>query len=255
MLGKEKKSYSIQSVNNVLTLLEAFSEIDGEVRVSHLSELLGMNKSHVFRLLATLEQRGYVEKGEKSTKYRLGLSAYEMGQKFLSRMDFLKKAKPVMTHLARQCDEAVYLAVARNHEVLLLGMVDTTQVVGTIPLVGNSYPDYQTAAGKVILAFTAARGRMDDEELPAQLAEELALIRQKRFGVDYGGVGEGIACLAVPVFDGQSKPPGSLCIVGPEFRFDEKRIDNELFSLLKEAGKTLSSKLGYHLSNAIGVCT
>ena len=83
MPSRDKESYSIQAVENALDVLEALSEIDDDVRISQLSEKLAMNKTSVFRLLATFENRGYVEREEQSGKYRLGLSAYEIGQKFL----------------------------------------------------------------------------------------------------------------------------------------------------------------------------
>ena len=100
MPSRDKESYSIQAVENALDVLEALSEIDDDVRISQLSEKLAMNKTSVFRLLATFENRGYVEREERSGKYRLGLSAYEIGQKFLSRMGLLRHARPVVERLA-----------------------------------------------------------------------------------------------------------------------------------------------------------
>ena len=68
MPSRDKDSYSIQSVENALDVLEALCDEDGEVRISRLSEKLKMNKTSVFRLLATFEGRGYVEKEETSGK-------------------------------------------------------------------------------------------------------------------------------------------------------------------------------------------
>ena len=122
MLEKAKKIYAIQAVENALTVLEAIGEIDGDIKITRLSETVGMSKASVFRLLSTFEKRGYIEKEEEG-KYRLGVSAYELSQKFLSRMGLLKEAKPVMERLVRECNETVYLAIRRNKEVLLLDKV------------------------------------------------------------------------------------------------------------------------------------
>ncbi len=110
MPQRQKESYSIQSVANALDVLEALCDEGDEVRISQLSEKLGMNKTSIFRLLATFENRGYVEKEQKSGKYRLGLTAYEMSQKMLTKMDLLRKAKPVIEKLK---DEGK--AEARKH--------------------------------------------------------------------------------------------------------------------------------------------
>ncbi len=245
VVSVRNETYSISSVDNALNILEAFCELEGKVSLTHLSQVLGMQKSQVFRYLATFEQRGYVQKDEKSSKYSLGISAYEMGQKSLSRMSLLVKAKPEMERLARLCDEAVYLAVPRNQDIFLLDMVNTTQAVGIVPLVGNHYPSSETAAGKVILAFGPAQGGEGGNVFPSSLDRELEGIRQQTVAVDRGGFGEGVVSLAVPFFDGQDDVSGSLCIVAPEFRLTAERIDADLLPRLKRSGEAVSSRLGY----------
>lgn len=244
MLNREKNSYSIKVVENALLVLEAIGEVNGEIGITHLSETLGMDKSNVFRLMATFESRGYVEKNEGSGKYRLGLAAYEMGQKFLSRMSLLAKAKPVMEGLARECNEAVYFAVPRENEVLMLDMVNSTHIVITAPLVGKSFPLSRAAAGKAIWAFrTPLAGKNSQEVSTAQMAE-LDVIRKLGASVEFGGFGEGTASLASPFFSAQKKVLGSLCIVGPDFRMNKERIAGELLPRLKSACATVSSRLG-----------
>ncbi len=242
---RQKESYSIQSVDNALDVLEALCEEGEEVRISQLSERLGMNKTSIFRLLATFENRGYVEKEQKSGKYKLGLSAYEMGQKFLSRMGLLRKAKPVIERLARECNEALYLAVPRENEILMLDMVDTMQQVKIIPLVGNRYPITGSSAGRVILAHSETHRANCTQEGLAVLGNELEKIRETGGCVDRGILGDGIASLAIPLIDAQGNVPGSLCMVGPEFRLTNEKINEMLLPQLIDAGVVISSKLGY----------
>jgi len=239
-----KESYSIQSVENALDLLEALCEESDEFRISHLSEKLGMNKTSVFRLLATFENRGYVEREEGSGKYRLGLSAYEIGQKFISRMGLLRKARPVMERLIRDCNEAVYLAVKRDEQVLFLDMVDTTQQVKIISLVGKRYPLAATAAGKMILAHAQIQAT-HRPPLEDGMAGELVQIARQGYALDRGGLGEGITCAAVPLFNARGVICGVLCLLGPEFRLSPERVEKEFLPSLREAGEIISSKLGY----------
>lgn len=234
-----KNSYSIQSVDNALDLLEALSDEADEVRSSHLSERLGMNKTSLFRYLATFENRGYVEHDKSSGKYRLGPSAYEIGQKFLSRMGLLRKARPVVERLVRECDEAAYIAVRRGSDVLFLDMVDTSQQVKIISLLGKRYPIDLSAAGKVFLAFAAAGNEIAEES--TQLAE----VRRKGYCLDRGTIGDGITSVAVPLFGVGGKLQAALCFIGPDFRLPAERIDALLLPRLREAGAVVSSKLGY----------
>ncbi len=246
MPSRDKESYSIQAVENALDVLEALSEEEEDVRISQLSEKLHMNKTSVFRLLATFENRGYVEREEASGKYRLGLSAYEIGQKFLSRMGLLRHAKPLMERLSRGCNEAVYLAVRRRHEVLFLDMIDTTQKVKIVPLVGKRYPLETTVPGLALLAFATTNGNGKVKEMPPEVREHIETIRSTGYVIGSGTLGEGITTLAAPLFGNGGKLHGALCVVGPEFRLPEEMIQKELLPQLLEASSIISSKLGWY---------
>ncbi|TYO98324.1 IclR family transcriptional regulator [Geothermobacter ehrlichii] len=242
MGARGRESYSIQSVENALDVLEALSEEEGEVRISRLSQRLGMNKTSVFRLMATFESRGYVEREDGSSKYRLGLSAYEVAQKLLSRMELLRKARPVMEKLVRSTKEAVYLTVPRTGEVLFFDMVDTTYQVKIVSLVGRRYPLETTAAGRVQLAFAE---ESDRPQLDEGQKLDLTRIHAQGFCQDTGTLGDGVTALAVPLLTKGGRLAGSLCLVAPDFRMSEEIIRDELAPQLVEAGTIISSKLGY----------
>jgi DNA-binding IclR family transcriptional regulator len=240
MPPRSKESYSIQSVDNALNVLEALSDEGDEIRISHLSERLGMNKTSVFRLLATFESRGYVERERETGKYRLGLSAYEIGQKLLSRMVVLRHAHPAMERLARECGEAVYLAVQRNSEVLFLDMVDSLQQVKVTALTGRRYPLEAVAAGRAILAFSTPAAA-----LVGIAAADLAAIRSTGIASDRDALGDGTASLATPIFRSGKELAGSLCLLGPAFRLATEQFRKDYTPRLREAAEIVSSKLGY----------
>ncbi len=240
MSGRDKEYYSIQSVENALRILEAIGDAGGEIRIAQLSATLGMAKGKVFRLLATFEAMGYVEQA-RTGKYRLGLPAYAMGQKLLSGMDLLQEARPFMAQLAREFDEAVYLAVPEGQDVLLLDMVNTTRKVAIISLLGSCRRLDQAAAGKVILAYQNGQG-----DAEAELAvDELSRIRRQGVCRDRDALGEGIASLAVPLLQEQEVACGSLCLVLPEFRLAEDQLHTHFIPRMQKAGALLSRRLGY----------
>lgn len=248
---RRKADYAVHSVENALDLIDAICEEGGEARVSRLSERLGLNKASVFRLLATFESRGFVERSDDSLKYRLGLSACEMGQKIIARMGVLRKARPTMDRLARQCNESVYFVVRRNDHVLMLDMVDTTRQVKIVPLVGLRFPLATTATGRIFLAFEAAemgpgRRRVDAKaQVPAMDPDERATILESGFCIEEQGFGDGVTCVAVPLFNGREEVTAALAILGPAYRMTRERIDGELISQLRDAGETISAGLGY----------
>jgi hypothetical protein len=72
----------VQSVSRALDLLEAFPRYGPELGLSRIAGLLYLNKATAYRLLSTLEERGYVERLPESRKYRLGVRAFELGLLF-----------------------------------------------------------------------------------------------------------------------------------------------------------------------------
>jgi len=246
---RRKSDYAVHSVENALDLIDAICEEGGEARVSRLSERLGINKTSVFRLLATFENRGFVERSDDSLKYRLGLSAYEMGQKIIARMGMLRKARPTMDRLARQCNESVYFVVRRGSEVLMLDMVDSAQKVKVKPLVGFRFP-ITTAAGQVLLAFEDDAGghghrRKGEQDAPELAPAEREVIRSCGYCVDEQGFGAGVTCLAAPLLNARGEVTAALAILGPGFRMTPERFDTELLPQLLEAGADISAGLGY----------
>lgn len=243
MSDRGKNAYSIQSVDNALDVLEALCEEGDEVRIASLSERLGMTKMSLFRYLATFENRGYVEHERGSGKYRLGAAAYEVGQKILSRMGLLRKARPVMTKLVRSCDEAVYIGIRRGDELLLLDAADTSQQVKIVSLVGMRSALDCSAAGRVLIAFSSS-GEDERWRLP-----DLASIQSQGFALDHGALGEGISCVSVPLFGSGCKVQASLSFIGPGFRMTDETVRQVLLPHLQEAGQVISSKLGYFADN------
>lgn len=211
----------IQAVENALDLMEALADEEREeVQLADLAQQLGMSKTKIFRLLATLENRGYVEKGARAGRYRLGPTVYDLGPKALGSMKLLQAARPSMRRLAGETDEAVYLGLKRGEEVLFLDFVDTTQQVRGVSLLCRRYPLDGTAAGLVII--------------PPHL----------NHCMDRDALGVGLSSLAVPVFHGPAGAAGSLCLAGPSFRLPPQRLE-ELLPRLQEAARVISSKQGH----------
>src|SRR3972149_10446582 len=103
MVRREKSNYVIQSVSHSLDVLEQFYGSADEIGVTELSKRLKLHKNNVFRLLATLESRGYMEQNKVTENYRLGLKTLELGQTFVKQMGLLRQSRPVLEWLVREC--------------------------------------------------------------------------------------------------------------------------------------------------------
>src|SRR6516162_10147445 len=103
MVRREKSNYTIQSVSHALDVLEQFNGSVDEIGVTELSKRLKLHKNNVFRLLATLEARGYIEQNKLTESYRLGLKCLNLGRSYINHMGLVRQARPILSDLARRC--------------------------------------------------------------------------------------------------------------------------------------------------------
>ncbi|NLC71410.1 MAG: IclR family transcriptional regulator [Desulfuromonadaceae bacterium] len=258
MSKKEKSEYIIQAVSHALDLLEQFQGDEDELGVTELSNRLKLHKNNVFRLLATLESRGYVEQNKATENYRLGLKSLELGQTFIKHMGLLHQAKPILQKIVDLCNETCYVSMLKEGHIVYLDIVETNYTVRVMSRVGFRLPAYCTAAGKIHLAFLKeeeidrlyAKTKLEAFtpntiiNLP-DLKKELRKIREIGYAIDNEEHDIGVCCVAAPIRDYTRRVVGALSISGPSMRFPEERIVEELAPLIIKEGETLSVRLGY----------
>ena len=237
--------------------MEQFHDDVDELGVTELSKRLKLHKNNVFRLLATLESRGYIEQNKATENYRLGLKSLELGQTFIKQMGLLRQAKLTLEHLVEECNETAYVAIFKENHVVYLDVVETDMTVRVVSRVGSRLPAYCTAAGKVHLAH------LSDEELdsilpkelptftPATLSsrealkKELEEVLENGYAMDNEELDPGVRCIAAPIRDYTRRIVGAISLSGPSMRFTDERMKVQLTPLVIEAAATLSTRLGY----------
>ena len=69
----ETPSVIINSVDRAMDILLYIYNTGGEVSITSISQALGIYKSTVYRTLATLENKGFVEQNPDNGRYTLGM--------------------------------------------------------------------------------------------------------------------------------------------------------------------------------------
>src|SRR2546430_3916343 len=105
-MRREKSNYVIQSVSHSLDVLEQFFGEADELGVTELSKRLKLHKHNVFRLLATLESRGYIEQNRATENYRLRIRLLQLRQSYVQHLGLLHHARPVLAAPVRHVREA-----------------------------------------------------------------------------------------------------------------------------------------------------
>jgi len=248
----------IATINHALDIIESFDADRTELGVTELSAKLGLSKNNVFRLLATLESKGYIEQNHVTEDYRLGPRILEIGQVYPNRLGLLKVAHPLLEELVKSCDEAAYIGVLREGDVVYLDLVQTSHPLRLRSRVGLRLPAYCTALGKVQLAYES-NDRLEEilakttfkRFTPHTIASKEELLRNLKEVAETGVALDleewelDIRCVAAPVRDYTGRVIACINISAPAIRMSMERIDKEIIPLVRQTARKISQRLGW----------
>jgi IclR family transcriptional regulator, KDG regulon repressor len=250
-------SQRIESLAKALTILRLFKINKTEWGVTEIARELDMQKSTVYRLLATMQEFGFVRKCEDGITYRLGLSLFELGSVVSNSFVFRDIADPYMRKLSERSGESVHLGVLSDNEVMSIEGVESQSPLKSSIIVGKRVPLYCTGIGKALLAFLPENKRQEIiknihfEKFTKQtiadsraLEEELELTWKRGYATDKEEHDLGIACVAAPIFGYGGALEGSLSISGPSVRLTPEKLP-EYSELVMATAQDISKDLGY----------
>jgi IclR family KDG regulon transcriptional repressor len=229
-------SESVRAVERALDILLCFSQDGPVLSLTQIAEQVGMHKSTVHRLLATLESRRFVHRDKATGLYRLGFRFIEMASLVLQNADLRRWAQPYLQHLSFECGETIDLAVLDSAHVIYLDVVESPQRVKIAAAVGQRLPAFCTASGKAFMAY------LPDDEVRnildkgltkytehtllslADLYEDLRLTRERGFAISEQEFENDIHAVAAPILDASGYPVAVIAIVGPSYRLPRERM-------------------------------
>lgn len=225
----------VQVLQKTLDILEALKK-DGESNgLTELARSVGMPKATVYRILTTLETRGYLNRGARGG-YRIADKFFALQRDLSPEQRLLKVAPKVMEQIAAECRETVNLGVLDGGEVVMLATVESPQAVRMASKAGNRRLPHTTAIGKVLLAAIsddAVHRLIHIRGLPAltphsltsepALLAELSKIRKQGYGIDNQENELEGRCIGMKI-PGPIGMEVALSISVPLFRMDLRRL-------------------------------
>ncbi|MDZ7801767.1 MAG: IclR family transcriptional regulator [Trueperaceae bacterium] len=227
-----------KAVVRAMRVLAEFDEDTPEWTVNALSRRLGIAKSSVSTVLATLAEFDLVARAEDgSGRYRLGLRCMEMGYLSSSRLQVRDLAFPLLERLLGETQQIVYLAIPYQREVLYVEAMYPPHRRINFSSQGRRAPLYCTGIGKAILAFLPVEDQRDylsrapfprltsntlcrREELEREIEETHA----RGYATDHEEREHGIRCVASPVLSRFGQVVAAVSISGSSDEIDEDRI-------------------------------
>jgi IclR family KDG regulon transcriptional repressor len=249
-------SQRIESIAKALTILNLFKFNKSEWGVTEIARELGMQKSTVFRLLATMQEFGFVRRAKIGTGYRLGIRLFELGNVVAATFDLRDVALTYLHKIAAQTGETVHLGIINETDVIFIESVAGRNTLKPSVLLGERTPLYCIGVGKAILAFRPLREQKeiinkidfikftDNTIVNSEAFEvEMELTRHRGYAVDDMEHEVGVRCIAAPIRDSSGQAAAALSISGPSIRITHAQMP-ELAQLVVQATREISQELG-----------
>jgi IclR family KDG regulon transcriptional repressor len=247
------------SIEKACDLLRCFTPLKPSWSLSELARHLGFTKSGVFRIVRTLEGKGFLRRHENSKEYGLGSCIMELtGTVVGERKRLCERAAPYLRHINKRCGFLASLRTIERDEIVILDRVEGTHPLKVVYPIGTHQPCNHGAPGKLLLAYTYSddeirellrlgkikklteRTKTDFKELQLELRK----IRRLGYAESDGESIRGTVGLAAPVWLPTGRVGAALCITAPESLCPLKRL-KVLIPMLKQAAAGLSRDLGY----------
>ena len=247
------RDYSIAAVDRTLDLLEALSRL-GPASLAALAEASGCTRTAAFRLLRTLQARGFTIQDEARGLWRLGARWNALSRAASEQGALAATAMPILAALGKATGENVYLRVRDGMESETVAIFQTDASIRMYSETGKRGP-LHAGSSRILLAFApeAVQTQLLAQRLnrytpatridPTWIAADLQRIRTRGYLITSDEVVAGAVGIAAPVRDATGAVIAVIHISAPSMRMRPPRPRNVLPQVV-DAANRLSEALG-----------
>jgi DNA-binding IclR family transcriptional regulator len=234
--------------------LLAFNGVEGGLTVVELNKRVELSRPTLYRLLNTLELKGFVVASGDPQRFRLGPSVARLAHSWTTSLKLSDVAEPAMRRVWNATEETVALFVPEGLMRLCVAEIPSPHALSFKRGLGYRERLVVGASGRSILAHiedrvdVAAYAEGIDIDID-KYREELRKIRRRGYAVSRDELIQGAVAIAAPVFDGSEQVVGSLAVFGPSVRLPDTRVQEFGRILVREIGD-ISASLGKVRSSA-----
>lgn len=247
-----ERRYSAPALEKGLDILEFLSECRDAQSLQQIGDGVGRTKGEIFRMVAVLAERGYIERTEGDDRFRVTDRLFRLGLNHPVNRSLVETALPFMNAFSDSTGYACHLAVPSGTQIAVIARVESTSHIGFTVRIGYRQPLVLTGSGHCLLAFMSARRRhrayedlrRDDAWIDLDaLTESLDTIRAAGMVQRPSGISEAVIDLSVPILD--SHEGGAIAaLTCPYLRMKQNPQEPEaILAALSEAARRISDGL------------
>src|SRR5690554_4726164 len=233
---------TVRAVERALDLLICFTD-ESDLGLTELATRVGLHKSTVHRLLASLEGKGFIIRDPASEKYKLGYRVWELSANLMQSDDMSVVLLPEMERLRDDVGETISLYVRDGHERIRIQAVQSKQAVRRVAPVGARLPLVVGASSKILVAYA---DKANQDELLEEIAwpvgltrsafeKQLVHIREVGYATSIEEREPGAAAVAAPIFNRAGQLVAALSISGPANRLTADKMREQANMIIESA--------------------
>ena len=256
-MSTKTRDYNIAVLESALQVLDSFLANDcAESTMSTISQQLSLTKNRAFRILCTLANHDYLRQDPETRRYRLGPKLIQLGERARKGFKLVEVASPIMTRLAEQTGETVFLGVVDGWEMLCIDRRESSHSIRLNAQIGQRVALHMGGVPKTLLAYqppsfveeylSRPLARATDLTMtdPQCLRQALAEIRERGVCITCGDLEPGACSIAAPIRDHSGQVVSAISAAGPETRFGPENIPG-IVEAVCQAAAEISRMLGY----------
>jgi DNA-binding IclR family transcriptional regulator len=214
-----------KALSHALRVLDLFASATTPLGVTEISKKVGLDKSTVSRIIATLGQHGYVDRSGDDRRYQVGPTAWQVGIRYRLGLLLAETSRVAMVDILRRFSATTgYAGVLHQHDVCYVAVVDGPEAQRVHLELGDRTPAPFIALGRAMLAHLPPEElsdwltQLNPTDLPPRfetrgaLLDELDRIRNQGYAVNEGDLDPEIGAIAAPVFAGNGTLIGGIAI-------------------------------------------
>lgn len=257
--GRLASRYNIEALARGLNILQLFTPETPSLSMTEIVAALKLSKSTIFRILATLETMGYLERDSATRRYHPSLKVLQLGFRAISRLDVRRVARLHLERLAREADETVSLCVLHGRDVVYVDRIRNRSIVGVVLDVGSQAPAHCTTMGKILMADLEQdhlEELLGNSELvrytPRTVTDrktlfaQLACIRKSGYAISDGELAVGLRAAGAPIRDVSQKTVAAINVSGSVGTISLQRLKKKLVPAVVATAREISLALGYN---------
>lgn len=245
----EEGKSTVRAVDRALDILLCFT-VKTDWAMSEIAEHVGLHKSTVHRMLATLEDKGFIARDAATDRYHLGLKVWELSANLSRSDDQATIWLPEMVRLRDRLGETVSIYVRDGTERIRIQAVQSNHPVRRVAPVGVRLPLYAGASSKVLIAYSdhatqdsimRARTWMTAVDTE-HYREQMRAVADQGYATSFEERELGVAALSAPIFNREGKLAAALSVSGPSSRLTEAVMQSHA-PIVMEAAKRMGTMI------------